>query len=101
MAALQPGDLLQITRLDRLARSTLHLLTMLDRLDKAGVAFKSLADAWCDTTTPHGKLFTVIFAGLAEFERELIMARTREGISKARADGVKFGRKPKKSSLDW
>jgi DNA invertase Pin-like site-specific DNA recombinase len=58
------------------------------------VAFKSLADAWCDTTTPHGKLFTVIFAGLAEFERELIMARTREGISKARADGVKFGRKP-------
>jgi DNA invertase Pin-like site-specific DNA recombinase len=72
---------LPVCRLDRLARSTLDLLRALEAVGKKGVAFKSLADAWADTTTPHGRLILVrtVLGGLATFERELIMARTREG----------------------
>ncbi len=62
-----------------------------------GAAFKSLADAWADTTTPHGKLMLTILGGLAEFERSLISARTAAGRARARtkANGVRFGRRPK------
>jgi len=95
LAALGPGDLLLVTRLDRLARSTLDLLNTLDGIGKAGAGFRSLADAWADTTTPHGKLMLTILAGLAEFERSLILARTGEGRTRAKARGVRFGRKPK------
>jgi DNA invertase Pin-like site-specific DNA recombinase len=70
---LGPGDTLVITRLDRLARSTLDLLHTVDQITKAGADFKSLADAWCDTATPHGKLMLSILASLAEFERSLIL----------------------------
>ena len=56
--------------------------------------FRSLADAWADTTTPHGRLMLTLLGGLAEFERELIRARTDEGRKRAQARGVKFGRKP-------
>lgn len=92
---LQPGDTLLVTRLDRLARSTLDLLSILKRISDGGVQFKSLADTWADTTTPHGRLMLTILGGLAEFERELIKARTTEGRIRAREQGVKFGR-PKK-----
>ena len=68
-----------VTRLDRLARSTLDLLNTLDAIAKAGAGFRSLADTWADTTTPHGKLMITILGGLAEFERSLILARTSEG----------------------
>ena len=68
---------------------------MIDRISKAGASFRSLADAWCDTTTPHGKLILTVLAGLAEFERSLIMARTQAGIERARALGVIFGRRAK------
>ncbi|UGY05081.1 recombinase family protein [Bradyrhizobium quebecense] len=95
LAALQPGDVLVVTRLDRLARSTLDLLNTLDAIAKAGAGFRSLSDAWADTTTPHGKLMLTILGGLAEFERSLILARTGEGRARAKANGVKFGRKPK------
>jgi DNA invertase Pin-like site-specific DNA recombinase len=95
MAALQPGDTLLVTRLDRLARSTLDLLNTLDKIAKAGAGFRSLADTWADTTTPHGKLMLTILGGLAEFERTLIRQRCDEGIQKARAKGIKFGRKLK------
>src|SRR5215831_6861136 len=95
LAALDQGDVLLVTRLDRLARSTLDLLHMLQTIADKGAQFKSLADAWADTTTPHGKLFTVILGGLAEFERELIKARTSEGRARAKARGVKLGRRPK------
>ena len=57
-----------------------------------GAGFKSLKDAWCDTTTPHGRLMLTILGGLAEFERELIRARTGEGRKRAKARGVRFGR---------
>jgi DNA invertase Pin-like site-specific DNA recombinase len=93
--ALGPGDVLLVTRLDRLARSTRDLLNVLDAVSKAGAGFRSLADAWADTTTPHGRLMLTVLGGLAEFERELIKARTAEGRQRARARGVRFGRKLK------
>jgi DNA invertase Pin-like site-specific DNA recombinase len=93
--ALETGDVLLVTRLDRLARSTRDLLNILDQISKAGAKFKSLADAWADTTTPHGELMITILAGLATFERHLIRARTDEGRKRAQARGIKFGRKPK------
>jgi DNA invertase Pin-like site-specific DNA recombinase len=95
IAALGPDDVLLVTRLDRLARSTRDLLNTLDTISKAGAKFKSLADSWCDTTTPHGELMVTVLAGLATFERHLIRARTDEGRKRAQARGVKFGRKPK------
>jgi DNA invertase Pin-like site-specific DNA recombinase len=95
IAALGPGDVLLVTRLDRLARSTRDLLNALDTISKAGAKFKSLADAWADTTTPHGELMVTILAGLATFERHLIKARTDEGRKRAQARGVRFGRKLK------
>lgn len=54
-----------------------------------------MADTWADTTTPHGRLMLTVLGGLAEFERELIRARTGEGRKRAQASGVKFGRPPK------
>lgn len=89
---LEPGDVLVVTRLDRLARSTRDLLNILDIVSKAGAGFRSLADAWADTTTPHGRLMLTVLGGLAEFERELIRAHTGEGRKRAQARGVKFGR---------
>jgi len=95
IAALSSGDILLVTRLDRLARSTRDLLNVLDAVSKAGAKFKSLADAWADTSTMHGELMITILAGLATFERHLIRARTDEGRKRAQARGVQFGRKPK------
>src|SRR5205823_9162425 len=86
---------LMVTRLDRLARSTRDLLNILDAVAKADAGFKSLGDAWADTTTPHGRLMLTVLGGLAEFERELIRARTGEGRKRAKDRGIKFGRPPK------
>jgi DNA invertase Pin-like site-specific DNA recombinase len=91
---LETGDVLMVTRLDRLARSTRDLLNILYTLGERGVGFKSLADSWADTTTPHGRLLVTMLAGIAEFERELIRARTGEGRTRAKARGVRFGRPP-------
>src|SRR5262249_21256459 len=91
---LNPGDVLMVTRLDRLARSTRDLLNILDTVGKAGAGFKSLTDAWGDTTTPHGPLMLTVLGGFAEFERELILARTGDGRTRAKARGVRFGRPP-------
>jgi DNA invertase Pin-like site-specific DNA recombinase len=93
--ALAPDDVLVVTRLDRLARSTRDLLNTLAAVNDAGAGFKSLRDTWADTTTPHGRLMLTILAGLAEFERALILSRTSEGRERAKARGVKLGRKPK------
>jgi DNA invertase Pin-like site-specific DNA recombinase len=89
---LEPGDVLVVTRLDRLARSTRDLLNVLATISEREAGFRSLKDAWADTTTPHGRLMLTILGGLAEFERELIRARTGEGRKRAKANGVKFGR---------
>ena len=93
--ALGKGDLFVVTRLDRLARSTRDLLNILASIAENGAGFRSLGDAWADTTTPHGRLMLTVLGGLAEFERELIRARTGEGRARAIARGVKLGRRPK------
>src|SRR5438477_5219808 len=94
MAVLAKGDVLVVTRLDRLARSTRDLLNLLGTIaEKAG--FKSLRDTWADTTTAHGRLMLTVLGGLAESERELIRSRTGEGRERAKARGVILGRKPK------
>jgi DNA invertase Pin-like site-specific DNA recombinase len=76
---LETGDVLVVTRLDRLARSTLDLLNVIAAVTERGAGFRSLKDTWADTTSPHGRLMLTILGGLAEFERELIRARTGEG----------------------
>jgi DNA invertase Pin-like site-specific DNA recombinase len=95
LKALEPGDTIIVTRLDRLARSTLDLLHTVETVTKAGAGFRSLADAWADSTTPHGKLMLTVLGGLAEFERSLIMSRTEAGIQRAKERGVAFGRPTK------
>jgi DNA invertase Pin-like site-specific DNA recombinase len=92
---LDAGDVLMVMRLDRLARSTRDLLNTLATIAGKQAGFRSLGDAWADTTTPHGRLMLTILGGLAEFERELIRARTGEGRARAKARGVKLGRTPK------
>jgi DNA invertase Pin-like site-specific DNA recombinase len=90
LAEIGPGDVMTVTRLDRLARSTRDLLNTLAAITGKKAGFRSLADAWADTTTAHGRLMLT-----AEFERELIRARTGEGRGRAQQRGVRFGRKPK------
>jgi len=97
--SLGPGDVLLVTRLDRLARSTRDLLNVLDQVAKAGAGFRSIADPMIDTTSPHGKLILAVLAALAEFERSMILSRTSEGRTRAKARGVRFGRKPKLSAF--
>ena len=92
ISALGAGDVLMVTRLDRLARSTRDLLNTLAAIAGKKAGFRSLGDAWADTTTPHGRLMLTVLGGLAEFERELIRARTSEGRERAMARGVKMGR---------
>ena len=87
--------MLLVTRLDRLARSTRDLLNVLDEIARKSAGFRSLNDAWADTTTPHGRLMLTVLGGLAGFERELIRARTGEGRGRAKARRVRNGRRPK------
>jgi DNA invertase Pin-like site-specific DNA recombinase len=89
---LAAGDVLIVTRLDRLARSTRDLLNVLATIGERQAGFRSLKDSWADTTSPHGRLMLTVLGGLAEFERELIRARTGEGRKRAKDRGVKFGR---------
>lgn len=91
---LQSGDVVMVTRLDRFARSTIDMLTLTETITRKGAAFKSLAEPWADTTTPAGKMIVTVLAGIAEFERSLIVQRTSEGRKRAKAKGVKFGRRP-------
>jgi DNA invertase Pin-like site-specific DNA recombinase len=93
--ALEKGDVLMVTRLDRLARSTRDLLNILAAIGEKSAGFRSLRDTWADTTTPHGRLMLTVLGGLAEFERELIRTRTGEGRERAKARGVRLGRRPK------
>ena len=94
LAKLGAGDVLIVCRLDRLARSTRGLVNVIDALGKQGATFRSLGDQWADTTTRHGRLVLTVLGGLAEFERELIRARSREGRERARARGQNMGRPP-------
>lgn len=90
--ALLPGDAVVVTKLDRLARSSRDLHNILHELESLSVGFLSLREAWCDTTSPAGKLMLTIFGGIAEFERDLIRSRCDEGIERAKRLGKRFGR---------
>lgn len=92
---LRADDVVIVTRLDRLARSTRDLLDIAERLQDAGAGLRSLAEPWADTTSPAGRMVLTVFAGIAEFERALISERTSTGRVAARARGVRFGRPPK------
>jgi len=94
---LSEGDLLIVTKLDRLARSARDLLNTLATVTDKGAGFKVLDNPALDTTSAHGKLLLNILGSIAEFERELIRSRTSEGRQRAKLRGVKFGRKPKLS----
>jgi DNA invertase Pin-like site-specific DNA recombinase len=94
LQALDPGTVLVVTRLDRLARSTVDLLTTIKAISDKGCQFKSLTEPWADTTTPAGRLMLTVLGGLAEFERELIKSRTSEGRTRAIKAGIRMGRKP-------
>ena len=91
---LRAGDVVVVTRLDRLARSTRDLLDIAERLSAAGAGLRSLAEPWADTTSPAGRMVLTVFAGIAEFERALIVERTGTGRAAAKARGVRFGRPP-------
>ncbi len=97
MAGLKEGDVVLVTKLDRLGRSTRELLDLIERIGKAGAAFRSLGDPLWDTSSSQGRLLSTLLAAIAEFERDLIRERTGEGRKRAMAEGVKFGRKPKLS----
>src|SRR3981189_1919224 len=91
-AAIHSGGVVMGTRLDRLARSPRDLLNTLAGITGKKAGFRSLADAWADTTTAHGRLMLTVLGGLAEFEHELIRARTGEGRERAKARGQSLGR---------
>lgn len=90
------GDTLTVTKLDRLARSMVHLLTILEVLERKGVALKILdfGGGGVDTHSPTGKLMLTMFGAMAQFEREMMLERQREGIAKAKREGKYKGRKP-------
>ncbi|HYG85645.1 MAG TPA: recombinase family protein [Azospirillum sp.] len=90
---VREGDTLVVTKLDRLARSVAHLMTILEALRAKGASLRIL-NLGLDTSTPTGKLMLTMLGGVAEFEREIMLERQREGIAKAKAEGKYKGRKP-------
>jgi DNA invertase Pin-like site-specific DNA recombinase len=89
-----PGDVVTVTRIDRLARSTFDLFAIVKRIVDAGGQFRSLAEPWADTATSTGRLMIAVLGGLADVERDLIRTRTAEGRSRAKARGQQMGRTP-------
>lgn len=92
---LREGDAVIVWRLDRLARSTKNLLEIADKIHHAGAHFRSLSEPWADTVSSSGRMVMTVFAGIAEFEKDLIVERTSKGRHSAKARGVKFGRPSK------
>lgn len=92
---LRKDDVVVVTKLDRLARSTSELLRIAEVLNEKNAGLQSLDEPWADTTTPAGKMIMTVFGGIAEFERSLILTRTQEGREAAMARGVPFGRPSK------
>ena len=93
LQTLQQGDILTVWRLDRLGRSMVHLVSLIEDFKKREISFKSLCDGDIDTTTASGELIFNIFSSLAQFERKLIQERTKAGLKAARERGKKGGRK--------
>ena len=95
LGEIRKDDVLVVTRLDRLARSTTELLAIAESLNQKDAGLQSLDEPWADTLTPAGRMVLTVFAGMAEFERALIRQRTQDGLVDARKRGVAFGRPPK------
>src|SRR5271157_4868912 len=95
LKALGAGDVVTVTRIDRLARSTFDLFAIVKQIVDAGAQFRSLAEPWADTATSTGRLMIAVLGGLADVERDLIRTRTAEGRSRAKARGQRMGRPPK------
>jgi DNA invertase Pin-like site-specific DNA recombinase len=91
---LAPGDVVTVTRIDRLARSTIDLFAIVKRIADAKAQFRSLVEPWADTGTRTGRLMLAVLGGLADVERDLIRTRTAEGRSRAKAQGKAMGRPP-------
>jgi DNA invertase Pin-like site-specific DNA recombinase len=94
LGKLAPGDVVTVTRIDRLARSTFDLFAIIKRIVDAKAQFRSLAEPWADTGTSTGRLMLAVLGGLADVERDLIRTRTAEGRSRAKAQGKHMGRPP-------
>src|SRR5215217_8510876 len=92
LKGLTSGDVVTVTRIDRLARSTFDLFAIVKRIVDAGGQFRSLAEPWADTGTSTGRLMIAVLGGLADVERDLIRTRTAEGRSRAEARGKHMGR---------
>src|SRR4051812_22806109 len=95
LKALAPGDIVTVTRIDRLARSTFDLFAIVKQIVDAKAQFRSLAEPWADTGTSTGRLMIAVLGGLADVERDLIRTRTAEGRSRAHKRGQHMGRPPK------
>ena len=94
LGKLAPGDVVTVTRIDRLARSTFDLFAIVKRIADAKAQFRSVAEPWADTGTSTGRLMLAVLGGLADVERDLIRTRTAEGRSRAKAQGKAMGRPP-------
>src|SRR6516162_3313504 len=93
LKALAPGDIMVVTKIDRVARSARDLLNIVaGELKDQGCGFVSLGDSWCDTTNEMGRFMLTVMSGISERERDLIRKRCGAGIARAKAKGVKFGR---------
>ena len=95
LGKLEAGDVVVVTRIDRLARSTFDLFAIVKSIVDHKAQFRSLAEPWADTSTATGRLMIAVLGGLADVERDLIRTRTSEGRERAKVRGVKLGRKPK------
>ena len=98
MDHIRVGDAVVVWKLDRLARSTRDLLDTMEKIREIGAKFQSLSEPWADTTTHAGKMIMTVFAGIAEFERDLIRERSGAGREAAQKRGVQLGRPPKLTS---
>jgi DNA invertase Pin-like site-specific DNA recombinase len=94
LGKLGPGDVVTVTRIDRLARGTFDLFAIVKRIVDTEAQFRSLAEPWADTGTSTGRLMLAVLGGLADVERDLIRTRTAEGRSRAKARGQPMGRPP-------
>lgn len=98
LKAIEQGDVLVVTRIDRLARSTFELFAIIKRVVDAGGQFLSIAEPWADTSTSTGRMMIAVLGGLADVERDLIRTRTSEGRARAKAKGQHMGRPSKLSA---
>ncbi|UGY20888.1 recombinase family protein (plasmid) [Bradyrhizobium septentrionale] len=95
LGKLEPGDVVTVTRIDRLARSLFDLFAIVQRINQGGAVFRSIAEPWADTGTSTGRMMLAVMAGMADVERDLIRTRTAEGRARATARGQHMGRPPK------